>query len=159
MLQLFAPSRALRETDLIAQLCCQFASSSCLPQSSRRRKELKRLSPTDRRLPVPDPSRRMYRPATITLNAIEFALPKNLNVAYVPGVGDNVEPMLEEMGVPVTVVEPEQIPTVDLSKFTTVVVGPRAYQASQILRDNNTYLLEYVKNGGRLVVQYGQYEL
>jgi hypothetical protein len=103
--------------------------------------------------------RTMYRPATITLNAIEFALPKNLNVAYVPGVGDNVEPMLEEMGVPVTVVDPEQIPMVDLSKFTTVVVGPRAYQASQILRDNNTYLLEYVKNGGRLVVQYGQYEL
>jgi LmbE family N-acetylglucosaminyl deacetylase len=103
--------------------------------------------------------RTMYRPAAITLNAIDFALPKNLNVAYVPGVGDNVEPMLEEMGVPVTIIEPDRIPMTDLSKFTTVVVGPRAYQASQILRDNNTYLLEYVKNGGRLVVQYGQYEL
>jgi len=103
--------------------------------------------------------RTMYRPATVTLNAIDFSLPKNLNVAYVPGVGDNVEPMLEQMGVPVTTVQPEEIPTVDLSRFTTIVVGPRAYQASQILRDNNTYLLEYVKNGGRLVVQYGQYEL
>lgn len=103
--------------------------------------------------------RTMYRPATITLNAIDFTLPKNLNVAYVPGVGDNVEPMLEEMGVPVTIVDPDQIPMTDLSRFTTVVVGPRAYQASQILRDNNPYLLEYVKNGGRLVVQYGQYEL
>jgi len=103
--------------------------------------------------------RAMYRPATITLNAIDFALPKNLSVAYVPGVGDNVEPMLEEMGVPVTVVDPDQIPMSDLSRFTTVVVGPRAYQASQILRDNNPFLLDYVKNGGRLVVQYGQYEL
>ncbi len=101
----------------------------------------------------------LYRPATITLNAIDVALPRNLNVAYVPGVGDNVEPMLEEMGVPVTVVQPDQIPTVDLSRFSTIVVGPRAYQASQSLRDNNSYLLEYVKNGGRLVVQYGQYEL
>ncbi|MDQ6717516.1 MAG: LmbE family protein, partial [Gemmatimonadota bacterium] len=61
--------------------------------------------------------------------------------------------------VPVTVVQPDQIPMTDLSKFTTIVVGPRAYQASQILRDNNTYLLDYVKSGGRLVVQYGQYEL
>jgi LmbE family N-acetylglucosaminyl deacetylase len=103
--------------------------------------------------------RTMYRPATITLNAIDFVLPKNLNVAYVPGVGDNVEPMLEEMGVPVTIVEPDRIPMTNLSRFTTVVVGPRAYQASQILRDNNPYLLEYAKNGGRLVVQYGQYEL
>jgi LmbE family N-acetylglucosaminyl deacetylase len=103
--------------------------------------------------------RTMYRPANIALNAIDFTLPRNLNVAYVPGVGDNVEPMLEEMGVPVTVVQPDQIPMMDLSKFTTVIVGPRAYQASQILIDNNSYLLDYVKNGGRLVVQYGQYEL
>ncbi|MDQ6717580.1 MAG: PIG-L family deacetylase, partial [Gemmatimonadota bacterium] len=103
--------------------------------------------------------RTLYRPSSFTLNAIDVTLPRNLNVAYVPGVGDNVEPMLEQMGVPVTVVQPDQIPTVNLSKFTTIVVGPRAYQASQILRDNNTYLLDYVKNGGRLVVQYGQYEL
>jgi hypothetical protein len=103
--------------------------------------------------------RTMYRPASIALDAIDFALPKNLSVAYVPGVGDNVEPMLEEMGVPTTVIEPEQIPTVDLSRFTTIVVGPRAYQASQDLIDNNGYLLDYVKKGGRLVVQYGQYEL
>ncbi|MBA3644843.1 MAG: PIG-L family deacetylase [Gemmatimonadaceae bacterium] len=103
--------------------------------------------------------RTLYRPATMTLNTIDVALPKNLNVAYVPGVGDNVEPMLEEMGVPMTVVQPRDIPTVELGRFTTIVVGPRAYQASQELRDNNSYLLEYVKNGGRLVVQYGQYEL
>jgi hypothetical protein len=103
--------------------------------------------------------RAMYRPSSVTLDAIDVALPKNLKVAYVPGVGDNVEPMLEEMGVPVTVVQPEQIPQTDLSRFTTIVVGPRAYQASQVLLDNNSYLLDYVKNGGRLVVQYGQYEL
>ena len=101
----------------------------------------------------------MYRPSSITLDAIDLILPKNLSVAYVPGVGDNVEPILEEMGVPVTVVQPEQIPETDLSRFTTIVVGPRAYQASQVLLDNNSYLLDYVKNGGRLVVQYGQYEL
>lgn len=101
----------------------------------------------------------IYRGASLKINAIDLTLPKNLSVAYVPGVGDNVEPMLEQMGVPVTVVQPEEIPTVNLSKFTTIVVGPRAYQASQVLRDNNTYLLDYVRNGGRLVVQYGQYEL
>ncbi len=101
----------------------------------------------------------MYRPSTVTLNAIDFALAPKLNVAYVPGVGDNVEPIVEEMGVAVTVLQPDEIPVVDLSKFTTVVVGPRAYQVSQILRDNNSYLLDYVRAGGRLVVQYGQYEL
>jgi hypothetical protein len=40
-----------------------------------------------------------------------------------------------------------------------VVVGPRAYQASRELIDNNPYLLNFAKNGGTLVVQYGQYEM
>jgi hypothetical protein len=64
-----------------------------------------------------------------------------------------------QLGIPVTVVQPAEIPTVNFSKFTTVVVGPRAYQASREFIDNNPYLLGYVKNGGTLLVQYGQYEM
>src|SRR5205807_5338206 len=60
---------------------------------------------------------------------------------------------------PLTIVDPDDIPQTDLSRFTTIVVGPRAYQASQTLMDNNEYLLSYVRNGGRLVVQYGQAEM
>lgn len=102
---------------------------------------------------------RIYRDADVTVHAIDIAVPSKLNVAYVRGVGDNVEPALEQLGIPVTVLEPRAIPTVDLSKFTTVVVGPRAYQASRDLVDNNSYLLNFAKNGGTLVVQYGQYEM
>jgi hypothetical protein len=64
-----------------------------------------------------------------------------------------------ELGIPVTIVQPADIPSTDLSGFTTVVVGPRAYQASRELRDNNQYLLNFARNGGTLVVQYGQYEM
>src|SRR5687767_8434115 len=102
---------------------------------------------------------RLYRPATVALHAVDIAIPSKLNVGYVRGVGDNVEPALEQLGIPVTVIEPSAIPTVDLSKFSTVVVGPRAYQASSDLVDNNPYLLNFSKNGGTLVVQYGQYEM
>jgi hypothetical protein len=86
-------------------------------------------------------------------------VPAGLKVAYIPGVGDNVEPTLVQLGIPVTVVQPDEIPTVDLSRFSTVVVGPRAYQASRELIDNNPYLLSFARNGGTLVVQYGQYEM
>lgn len=102
---------------------------------------------------------RIYRPSTVTISAIDATVPANLKVAYIPGVGDNVEPTLVQLGIPITVVQPSEIPTVDLSKFTTVVVGPRAYQASKELIDNNPYLLGYARNGGTLVVQYGQYEM
>ena len=102
---------------------------------------------------------RIYRPSTLTITAANVLLPPGLNVAYVPGVGDNVAPILRELGVPLTIVDPDDIPQTDLSKFTAIVVGPRAYQASQTLIDNNEYLLSYVRNGGRLVVQYGQNEM
>jgi len=102
---------------------------------------------------------RIYRDAKVSIHAIDIEVPSKLSVAYVRGVGDNVEPALEQLGIPVTVIDPRTIPTVNLSKFTTVVVGPRAYQASRELIDNNAYLLNFAKNGGTLVVQYGQYEM
>jgi LmbE family N-acetylglucosaminyl deacetylase len=102
---------------------------------------------------------RTYRDATVFVHAIDIAIPPKLKVGYIRGVGDNVEPALEQLGIPVTVIEPRSIPTVDLSRFTTVVVGPRAYQASRELIDNNPYLLSFARNGGTLVVQYGQYEM
>ena len=102
---------------------------------------------------------RIYRPSSLSITAADIVMPTALNVAYVPGVSDNIPPILQQLGVPLTIVEPEDIPQADLSRFTAIVVGPRAYQASQTLVDNNDYLLSYVRNGGRLVVQYGQAEM
>ncbi|MDQ3674480.1 MAG: PIG-L family deacetylase [Gemmatimonadota bacterium] len=102
---------------------------------------------------------RIYRPATLTVRSIDVALPPRLNVGYIQGVGDNVAPMLEQLGVPVTLVRPADIPAADLSRFSTIVIGPRAYEANDDLINNNNHLLSYVGNGGRLVVQYGQYEM
>jgi LmbE family N-acetylglucosaminyl deacetylase len=105
-----------------------------------------------------DPQR-IYRPSTLTISAADVALPARLNVGYVSGVSDNVAPVLEQLGVPVTIIDPDEIPTTDLGRYTAIVVGPRAYQASPSLEENNDYLLAYVRNGGRLVVQYGQAEM
>jgi hypothetical protein len=102
---------------------------------------------------------RIYRPSTLTVTGADVVLPARLNVAYVPGVGDNVAPVLRQLGVPLTVVDADEIPQTDLSRFSAIVIGPRAYQASPTLQDNNDYLLSYVRNGGRLVVQYGQGEM
>jgi LmbE family N-acetylglucosaminyl deacetylase len=102
---------------------------------------------------------RIYRPSTLTINAADVILPAKLNVAYISGVGDNVAPVLQQLGVPITIVDAADLPQTNLSRFTAIIVGPRAYQASPTLQDNNDYLLAYVRNGGRLVVQYGQAEM
>jgi LmbE family N-acetylglucosaminyl deacetylase len=102
---------------------------------------------------------RLYYPAVTTIRAIEVTLPPRADIAYVQGVGDNVAPMLRQLGLPVTMLDPLSIANVDLARFTAVVVGPRAYEAQPALLANNARLLEYVRRGGTMVVQYGQYEM
>lgn len=102
---------------------------------------------------------KLYRDATLRLESVDIKLPPKLTVAYIPGVGDNVAPMLEQLGVPVTVLDPAKLASTDLSRFSTVVVGTRAYEADPSLVADNGRLLEYAKRGGTLVVQYGQYEM
>ena len=102
---------------------------------------------------------RMYREASVDLQGVDVALSPGLRVAYIPGAGDNVAPMLRQLGIPVTVIEPSALATSDLSSYTTVVVGTRAYESHPELVQHNARLLDYVRRGGTLVVQYGQYEM
>ena len=99
---------------------------------------------------------RAYRYSAIYLEAVDIAIPSTLSVAYIPGVGDNVAPFLRQLGIPVTIVNPEELPVVDLNRFSTVVVGTRAYEAHRELVAYNARLLDFAKKGGTLVVQYGQ---
>ena len=102
---------------------------------------------------------RIYRAASVRIQAVNLAVPEHVNVGYVQGVGDNVADALRDLGIPVELIDPVSLPTADLSHYTTIVVGPRAYQASQALVNNNPYLMSYVMRGGNLVVQYGQNEM
>ena len=102
---------------------------------------------------------RMYRAASIVIQSVNVALRDHVSVGYIQGVGDNVADALRDLGIPVSQIDPSSLPTADLSSFTTIVVGPRAYQASRALVDNNAYLLNYTRRGGNLVVQYGQNEM
>ncbi len=102
---------------------------------------------------------RMYRSADVSIQAVNVIVPAHASIGYVQGVGDNVADALRDLGVSVQLLDPATLPTAELSRFSTIVVGPRAYQANQLLIDNNAYLLSYVRRGGNLVVQYGQNEM
>jgi hypothetical protein len=80
-------------------------------------------------------------------------------VAYVPGASDNVAPALQQLRVPLTVIQPAAVGTTDLSDFGAVILGPRVYESSPELVANNARLLDYARAGGTLVVQYQQYEI
>jgi hypothetical protein len=46
----------------------------------------------------------------------------------------------------------------NLSRFSTIVTGVRAYERRDDLRANNARLLDYVRDGGTLIVQYNKFE-
>jgi hypothetical protein len=95
----------------------------------------------------------------LALEAVDVTLPRPARIAYINGVGDNTAPMLEQLGFDVTVLDPAAIGSTRLTGYTAIVVGTRAYEANPELIANNGRLLEFARNGGTLVVQYGQYEM
>jgi len=102
---------------------------------------------------------RMYRQSAAYLQAVPVNIPRGLRVAYVRGVSDASAPVLSQLEIPLTTLEADQLPLLDLSQYSTVVIGPRAYETSAELRAANPRLFEWVRGGGTLVVQYGQFEM
>jgi hypothetical protein len=70
------------------------------------------------------------------------------------GTGDDVPSSLEHLGVKVTFLTPADIAGGDLGRFDVVLLGVRTYAAREDLHANNARLLDYVKNGGVVIVQY-----
>ena len=98
--------------------------------------------------------RHLYRPAVMTLHSIPFKVPSNVSVGYVMGVGDRVPEALQQIGIDVEMLDREELRTGDLDRFDTILIGIRAYAVRQDLIAYNSRLLEYVHNGGNLIVQY-----
>ena len=51
---------------------------------------------------------------------------------------------------------PEELASGNLGAYDTIVLGIRAYDTREDVRKNNQRLLDYVSNGGTLIVQYNQ---
>lgn len=77
-----------------------------------------------------------------------------LNIGYIPGAGDEIPACLKQVGYSVTTLTDELLANSDLSKYDAIVSGVRAYNTNDRLQVHYNRLMDYVKNGGNLVVQY-----
>ena len=75
-------------------------------------------------------------------------------IGYIKGAGDVIPESLQQIGYTVVEINPEDINEKNLSKFDAIVLGVRAYNVVDELKFKQKFLLEYVNNGGNLVVQY-----
>jgi LmbE family N-acetylglucosaminyl deacetylase len=98
---------------------------------------------------------RLYAPATVNVRVMRLAVP-TVNVGYVMGTGDDVPAAIRLMGVPVTLLDSDALTSGDLTQFDTIVIGIRASEARPDFVANHKRLLQWVQEGGALIVQYQQ---
>ncbi|GGI57697.1 PIG-L family deacetylase [Winogradskyella haliclonae] len=99
------------------------------------------------------PYQTVYLPSESKLVRLDIQKKGN-NIGYIEGAGDVVPESLRQIGYKVTIIKPEQITADNLSDFDAIVVGIRAYNILDDLKFKQKYLLDYVNDGGNLIVQY-----
>ena len=97
-----------------------------------------------------------YPSAPYKLVGVDVKIAPNLKVGYVMGTGDEVPQSLENLGVHVQLIT--DIGKTNLSGYDVIVLGIRAYAAHPDLAVGNARLLDYVKQGGVVIVQYNTRE-
>jgi len=96
----------------------------------------------------------LYRPSTYHTAGVDVKVAPRLEIGYIVGAGDDVPQSLENLGVKVHFLTSEDLASANLSKFDAIIMGVRAYAVREDLIIHNDRILDYVKNGGVVIVQY-----
>jgi len=72
------------------------------------------------------------------------------------GSGDAVADAIRGLGIPLTLLATDDLAFGDLTRFSTIVTGIRAYETRPDLRSYHARLMRWVEAGGHLVVQYNR---
>ena len=96
----------------------------------------------------------LYRAATYRTSGVDAKVAPGLNVGYIVGAGDDVPQSLVNLGINVHFLTADDLASGSLSKFDAIVLGVRTYAVREDLKTYNSRILDYVKNGGVVIVQY-----
>ncbi len=99
------------------------------------------------------PNRSWYTQATFSAVPVDVKVNAK-RVGYIRGAGDEVPDALEQLGLTVEMIDPKTATAQALHHFDAIVLGIRAYNTDQALKELNPVLMDFVKQGGTLVVQY-----
>lgn len=98
------------------------------------------------------PAQTLFPPAEAKLLKLDVQVTAK-RIGYIVGAGDEVPTALRQMGCQVTGLDAAEL-TKDLSGYDAIVLGVRAYNTEDWLRFYQAKLMDYVKNGGTMIVQY-----
>ncbi|HZQ18661.1 MAG TPA: PIG-L family deacetylase [Terriglobales bacterium] len=94
-----------------------------------------------------------FEPAIQHISVVDVKIPHDLKIGYIMGAGDDIPTILQQIGMDVTLIPADKVATENLLQFGTIVLGVRAYDTQKELVANNQKLLDFVSNGGTLMVQ------
>ena len=80
-------------------------------------------------------------------------------IGYIEGAGDKVPAALQQMGFEVVLLKEKDLTASYLKTFDAVIAGVRAYDVHPWLKNRHEALMDYVKDGGNLIVQYNRDQL
>src|SRR5262249_39893421 len=98
--------------------------------------------------------RLLAHPAEAEVRSVAVKVKPNLRVGYIMGVGDKVPDAITQLGVQVSMIQPEEMAWGDLAQYPVIMVGVRAYENRADLRANNQRLMDYARQGGVVLVNY-----
>jgi len=77
-------------------------------------------------------------------------------IGYIEGAGDRVPEALQQMGYEVVLLKEKDIVAGSLKQFDAIIAGVRAYDVHEWLSGKYDMLMDYVREGGNLIVQYNR---
>ena len=99
------------------------------------------------------PKQTVFLPAETKIVKLDIQK-KGQNVAYIMGAGDKIPESLRQIGYDVDLLEDEEITSENLANYDALIIGIRAYNTRDKIKFQQETLLDYVKNGGTMIVQY-----
>lgn len=99
------------------------------------------------------PTQQIIRPAKAEFISSDIRFP-DVRIGYIEGAGDKVDESLRQVGYNIQTVPVEGMTAATLDAFDVIIVGIRAFNTVDELRNANRYLFDFAENGGTLILQY-----
>ncbi len=99
----------------------------------------------------------LFTDAAAEVVVFDLVVDEDRRVGYVPGAGDVGADAVRAMGLQVEELDGRAVAAGDLSAYDVILLGIRAYERNPAVTESNDRLLDWVRSGGTLIVQYQQY--
>jgi hypothetical protein len=94
-----------------------------------------------------------YVPAITQVVPVDVTTAPNLNIAYLPGTGDDVSSALDQLGVHPHLISVANLTPESLKPYDAIILGVRAYEHRELATANSA-LNAYAAAGGTVIAQY-----